>query len=121
MAENDPQRPASPYGLSKLAAEELVGLYAREHEVPATILRYFTVYGPRQRPEMALSQFISLAARGEPVEVFGYGTQSREMTYVSDVVDATVTALTAKREGATHISTTSGAGRGPRSWSSWSS
>jgi UDP-glucuronate 4-epimerase len=52
VAEDDPRRPASPYGLSKLAAEELVGLYAGEHAVPATILRYFTAYGPRQRPEM---------------------------------------------------------------------
>ncbi len=85
--------PASPYGLSKLAAEELIRLYVRERGVPATILRYFTVYGPRQRPEMALSRFISLALRGEAVEVFGDGTQVREMTYVSDVVDATVAAL----------------------------
>jgi UDP-glucose 4-epimerase len=103
VAENDPQRPASPYGLSKLAAEELVGLYAREHAVPATILRYFTVYGPRQRPEMALSRFISLVARGEPVEVFGDGTQSREMTYISDLVDATVAALVAEPEGVTRV------------------
>ncbi len=103
VAEDDPRRSASPYGLSKLAAEELVRLYAREHAVPATILRYFTVYGPRQRPEMALSRFISLAARGEPVEVFGDGTQIREMTYVSDVVNATVAALEAKPEGATRV------------------
>jgi UDP-glucuronate 4-epimerase len=102
-AEDDPRRPASPYGLSKLAAEELVGLYAREQAVPATILRYFTVYGPRQRPEMALSRFISLATRGEPLEVFGDGTQSREMTYVSDVVDATVAALAVKPEGAARV------------------
>lgn len=102
-SEEAPRRPASPYGLSKLAAEELIRLYSREREVPATILRYFTVYGPRQRPEMALSRFISLAARGEPVEVFGDGTQSREMTYVSDVVEATVTALEAEPVGATRI------------------
>ena len=91
--EDAPKRPASPYGMSKLAAEELVGLYGRERGVPATVLRYFTVYGPRQRPEMALSRFISLASRGEAVEVFGDGTQMREMTYVSDVVEATVAAL----------------------------
>jgi nucleoside-diphosphate-sugar epimerase len=103
VSEEAPRRPASPYGLSKLAAEELIRLYSREREVPATILRYFTVYGPRQRPEMALSRFISLAARGEPVEVFGDGTQSREMTYVSDVVDATVTALEAEPVDATRI------------------
>ncbi len=103
VAEDDPRRPASPYGLSKLAAEELVGLYAREHALPATILRYFTVYGPRQRPEMALSRFISLAARRESVEVFGDGTQRREMTYVSDVVDATVVALEAEPERAIRV------------------
>ncbi len=103
VAEDDLRRPASPYGLSKLAAEELVGLYAREHAVPATILRYFTVYGPRQRPEMALSRFISLAARGEPVEVFGDGTQRREMTYVSDIVDATVAALEWEPECVTRV------------------
>jgi UDP-glucuronate 4-epimerase len=103
VAEDDLRRPASPYGLSKLVAEELVGLYEKEHAVPATILRYFTVYGPRQRPEMALSRFISLAACGEPVEVFGDGTQRREMTYVSDVVDATVAALEAEPERAIRV------------------
>lgn len=93
LREDAPRRPASPYGWSKLAAEELVGLFGREREVSAAVLRYFTVYGPRQRPEMALSRFISLAFRGEAVEVFGDGTQRREMTYVSDAVDATVAAL----------------------------
>lgn len=87
------RRPASPYGVSKLAAEELVGLYAGERGVPATVLRYFTVYGPRQRPEMALAHFISAAIEGRSVEIFGDGGQAREMTYVSDVVDATVAAL----------------------------
>lgn len=97
--EDAPKRPSSPYGMSKLAAEELVGLYGRERGVPATVLRYFTVYGPRQRPEMALSRFISLASRGEAVEVFGDGTQMREMTYVSDVVEATVAALETRPAG----------------------
>ena len=97
--EDAPKRPASPYGMSKLAAEELVGLYGRERGVRATVLRYFTVYGPRQRPEMALSRFISLASRGEAVEVFGDGTQMREMTYVSDVVEATVAALETRPAG----------------------
>lgn len=93
VAEDYQRCPASPYGVSKLAAEELVGLYARERGVPATVLRYFTVYGPRQRPEMALVRFISAALEGRSVEIFGDGGQSREMTYVSDVVDATVAAL----------------------------
>jgi UDP-glucuronate 4-epimerase len=95
VGEDHGRRPASPYGLSKLAAEDLIGLYIRERRVPATILRYFTVYGPRQRPEMALSRFISAAFRGRPVEVFGDGEQKRDMTYVTDAVDATVAALDA--------------------------
>lgn len=99
VAEDEPRRPASPYGLSKLAAEELIRLYARQRGVPATILRYFTVYGPRQRPEMAISRFISLASHGEDVEVFGDGNQMREMTYVSDVVNATVAALEMPQSG----------------------
>lgn len=99
VAEDAPRRPAAPYGISKLAGEEVVGLYARRLGLPATVLRYFTVYGPRQRPEMALSRFISAAAGGQPVEVFGDGEQVREMTYVSDVVEATVAALESDRLG----------------------
>jgi UDP-glucuronate 4-epimerase len=95
VAEEHPKRPTSPYGLSKLAAEELIRLYARERGVPGTILRYFTVYGPRQRPEMAVSRFIFAALRGRPVDVFGDGEQARDMTYVSDAVEATVAALDA--------------------------
>jgi hypothetical protein len=98
VVEDDSRMPTSPYGLSKLASEELVGLYAREYAVPVTILRYFTVYGPRQRPEMDLSRFIYLATRGEPIKIFGDGTQSREMAYLSDVAGATVAALEAKPE-----------------------
>jgi UDP-glucuronate 4-epimerase len=95
VGEDHGRRLASPYGFSKLAAEDLIGLYIRERGVPATVLRYFTVYGPRQRPEMALSRFISAAFRGRPVEVFGDGEQKRDMTYVSDAVDPTVAALDA--------------------------
>ena len=91
--EEQARRPASPYALSKLAAEELVGLYHRERGVPGTVLRYFTVYGPRQRPEMALSRFLFSALRGRPVDVYGDGGQRRDMTFVSDAVDATVAAL----------------------------
>ena len=93
VGEDHPRAPASPYALSKLAAEELVGLYGRERGVPGTVLRYFTVYGPRQRPEMALSRFLFAALRGRPVDVFGNGGQRRDMTYVSDAVGATVAAL----------------------------
>ena len=93
IGEDHPRAPASPYALSKLAAEELVSLYGRERGVPGTVLRYFTVYGPRQRPEMALSRFLFAALRGRPVDVFGDGGQQRDMTYVSDAVEATVAAL----------------------------
>lgn len=96
MNEDHPRRPASPYGTSKLAAEELVGLYRRERGVPTTALRYFTVYGPRQRPEMALSRFLFAANRGRPVEIYGDGEQIRDMTYVTDAVNATVAALEAQ-------------------------
>lgn len=95
LSEDALRRPASPYGFTKLAAEELALLYRREHQVPLTVLRYFTVYGPRQRPEMALSRFISAAAGGWSIEIFGDGEQEREMTHVSDVVEATVAALKA--------------------------
>ncbi|CAA9478453.1 MAG: Nucleotide sugar epimerase [uncultured Rubrobacteraceae bacterium] len=93
VGEDHPRAPASPYALSKLAAEELVGLYGRERGVAGTVLRYFTVYGPRQRPEMALSRFLFAALRGRPVDVFGDGGQRRDMTYVADAVEATVAAL----------------------------
>lgn len=95
VGEDHALRPASPYGMSKLAAEELVALYERERGVPGTILRYFTVYGPRQRPEMAVSSFLRAALRGSSVEIFGDGEQTRDMTYVGDAVEATVAALDA--------------------------
>lgn len=95
VAEDHARRPASPYGMSKLAAEELVELYRRERGLASTVLRYFTVYGPRQRPEMALARFLFAARKGRPVEVFGDGQQARDMTYVGDAVEATVAALDA--------------------------
>lgn len=92
VREDDRLRPASPYAHSKLASEHLVRLYAYKG-LPATVLRYFTVYGPRQRPDMAISRFISRAREGRELEVFGDGSQVRELTYVADAVDATVAAL----------------------------
>ena len=111
VGEGDLCKPASPYGLSKLAAEELVGLYAREKSVRATVLRYFTVYGPRQRPEMALSQFIERVFAGEPVEIFGDGSQAREMTHVTDVIEATVAALGLEGSGAAPVYNVGGGSR----------
>lgn len=88
-------RPVSPYGVTKLAAEHLTLLYARNFGIPAVSVRYFTVYGPRQRPDMAFSRFMQAMTAGEDIEVFGDGEQTREFTYVSDAVDGTIKASTA--------------------------
>jgi nucleoside-diphosphate-sugar epimerase len=86
-------RPASPYGVSKLAAETLVGAYAAAYGVPGVSLRYFSVYGPRQRPDMAAHRFIEALLDDRPLHVFGDGGQVRDFTYVGDVVEATVRAV----------------------------
>jgi nucleoside-diphosphate-sugar epimerase len=90
--ESDPPAPVSPYGLTKAACEELVGVYRRVHGLSAVSLRYFTVYGPRQRPEMAFASFIRAVLSGRPLRVLGDGRQTRDFTYVSDVVAATIAA-----------------------------
>jgi nucleoside-diphosphate-sugar epimerase len=88
-------RPLSPYGVTKLAAEHLTLLYTKNFGIPAVSVRYFTVYGPRQRPDMAFSRFMRAMTDGEDIEVFGDGEQTREFTYVSDAVDGTIKASTA--------------------------
>jgi nucleoside-diphosphate-sugar epimerase len=93
MRESGRTCPVSPYGVTKLAAEHLAVLYHRSYGVPTVSLRYFTVYGPRQRPDMAFHKFIRAGLTGEPVTIYGNGRQTRDFTYVSDIVDATVTAL----------------------------
>ncbi len=92
--ENDPTQPISPYGVSKLAAEQLCLAYAKRpgSQLSVTALRYFTVYGPRQRPDMAIGRILAAAMTGEQYTIFGDGTQRREFTYVGDVVDATMAA-----------------------------
>jgi UDP-glucuronate 4-epimerase len=90
--ENDVPRPHSPYGVTKLAAEHLCSLYASNFGVPTVSLRYFTVYGPGQRPDMAFNRFIRATLAGEPIEVFGTGEQVRDFTFVDDVVDANLRA-----------------------------
>ena len=99
MRENGLTCPVSPYGVTKLAAEHLAVLYHRNYGVPTVALRYFTVYGPRQRPDMAFHRFIRSGLLGEPVTIFGDGRQTRDFTYISDTVAATVTALDAGPEG----------------------
>jgi nucleoside-diphosphate-sugar epimerase len=92
--ESDSPRPSSPYAVTKLAAEHLCLSYCRTFNVPAIVLRYFTVYGPRQRPDMAFSRFIAALAAGKPISVYGDGTQTRDFTFVEDAVEATVAAAT---------------------------
>jgi nucleoside-diphosphate-sugar epimerase len=89
LHEEGPTRPLSPYGVSKLAAEHLCGLYAEAYGVPTVSLRYFTVYGPRQRPDMAFHRFIRALRAGRPIPIFGDGRQTRDFTFVGDIVDAT--------------------------------
>ncbi|MCX2965388.1 NAD-dependent epimerase/dehydratase family protein [Gordonia aquimaris] len=85
-------RPYSPYGVTKLAAEHLVSLYAQNYGLPTVSLRYFTVYGPRQRPDMAMHRFIASALNGRKIELYGDGTQVRDFTFVDDVVNANILA-----------------------------
>jgi len=95
MREDALPQPVSPYGVSKLAAEQLCYLYCSNYGVPATSLRYFTVYGPRQRPDMGYHKFVAALLTGRPITVFGDGQQVRGNTYISDCVDATLLAIQA--------------------------
>lgn len=95
-------RPLSPYGITKLACEHLASAYAREFALDAVVLRYFTIFGPRQRPDMALARMVSCAVEGRPFELFGDGLQSRSVTYVDDAVEATVLAMERAPGGATY-------------------
>jgi nucleoside-diphosphate-sugar epimerase len=89
MREDALPQPVSPYGVTKLAAEQLCYLYHVNLGVPTVALRYFTVYGPRQRPDMGFHRFIRAGLRGEPITLFGDGEQTRDFTFVADAVTAT--------------------------------
>ncbi|MGI0150467.1 MAG: NAD-dependent epimerase/dehydratase family protein [Thermoplasmata archaeon] len=89
-SEESPTRPISPYGMTKLAAEHLVHLYGRERGLSTVSLRFFTVYGPRQRPDMAFHRFFSAVRASRPIEVIGDGRQLRDFTYVGDIVSGIV-------------------------------
>ena len=92
MRENSLLKPVSPYGVTKLAGENLCYLYWKNYNVPTVSLRYFTVYGPRQRPDMAIHNFVKAILNGEEITVFGDGTQTRDFTYVDDAVKANILA-----------------------------
>jgi nucleoside-diphosphate-sugar epimerase len=90
---DDTNRPLSPYAASKKAAEAIAFSYHHLHGIDTTVLRYFTVYGPAGRPDMSVFRFVRQIAEGEPLTVFGDGTQSRDFTYVDDIARGTVAAL----------------------------
>jgi len=92
MREDALPQPVSPYGVTKLAAEQLCYLYHVNHGVPAVSLRYFTVYGPRQRPDMGFHRFLRATLEGRPLTLFGDGAQTRDFTFVQDAVSATIAA-----------------------------
>ena len=102
MREDAAVQPVSPYGVTKLAAEHLCQLYYLNHGVPTVSLRYFTVYGPRQRPDMAFHRFIRAALEDREITLFGDGEQTRDFTFVDDIVRATMAAGDRGRPGAVY-------------------
>lgn len=103
LTEEHPTIPNSPYGASKVACEALINSYVKIYKIPVTILRYFSVYGPRQRPDMGINKFITALLRKETITVFGDGSQTRDFTYVGDVIDATVNAMVKNVTGVFNI------------------
>lgn len=99
IKETSPTNPVSPYGVSKLAAEHLASLYSKGYGVPTVSLRYFTVYGPRQRPDMAFHKFISAVMKGDRIDIYGTGKQTRDFTYIDDAVEANLQAFKSGRAG----------------------
>ncbi|UCE03448.1 MAG: NAD-dependent epimerase/dehydratase family protein [Candidatus Latescibacterota bacterium] len=93
MSESAKPSPVSPYGVTKLSAEQLCDLYHYNYALSCVSLRYFTVYGPRQRPDMAFHKFIRAGLEGRPIEIYGDGTQTRDFTYIDDAVEANVAAM----------------------------
>ena len=91
--EDEPPRPLSPYGVTKAAVDALLHAYRASFGLPVVALRYFTVYGPRQRPDMGIHRFFEAARRSEPALIYGDGSQTRDFTFVEDAVSATRAAL----------------------------
>jgi nucleoside-diphosphate-sugar epimerase len=102
-SEDAPCQPVSPYGMTKLATEALANTYERESGVPVVGLRYFSVYGPRQRPDMAFTAFLQRAVTGQAITMYGDGLQERDWTYVDDVVAGTIAALDGRPGGVYNI------------------
>ncbi|RJP70116.1 MAG: NAD-dependent epimerase/dehydratase family protein [Candidatus Abyssobacteria bacterium SURF_17] len=100
VSEHEPLHPLSPYGVTKLAAENLCQLYHKNFGIPTVSLRYFTVFGPRQRPDMAFHKFIKALLRDEPIPVFGDGEQTRDFTFIDDAVEANILAMEKGGNGA---------------------
>ncbi|MFC1907124.1 NAD-dependent epimerase/dehydratase family protein [Chloroflexota bacterium] len=99
MREDSLLMPESPYGVTKLATENLCYLYYKNYHVPVISLRYFTVYGPRQRPDMAIYRFVRAVLSGKEITVYGDGEQTRDFTYVDDVIEATLLAANSDVRG----------------------
>jgi len=97
--EKHPTDPISIYGASKLAGEKYCEIYSRSYDLPVVILRYHTVYGPRQRPEMAIYKWTRMLLDNECPEIYGDGNQTRDFTYISDIVDGTILAAETDRIG----------------------
>jgi len=95
-------RPLSPYGITKLACEHLARAYGIEFGLDVATVRYFTIYGPRQRPDMAFTRMVTHLAEGRPFDLYGDGSQSRSFTYVDDAVEATIAAMERATGGATY-------------------
>lgn len=98
-SEDSPTRPISPYGLTKLAGEHLCSLYHKQYGLPYTALRYFTVYGPRQRPDMGFHRFMKAAVLDQPLTIYGKGDQTRDFTYISDLVEGNIKAMNYTKHG----------------------
>lgn len=98
MREDSLLKPVSPYGVTKLAGENLCHLYCENYNAPTVSLRYFTVYGPRQRPDMAIHKFVNAIFKRDEIPVFGDGTQTRDFTYIDDAVEANILAAKANND-----------------------
>ena len=102
MSETSSMRPISPYGVTKLAAEQLCYLYFKNYSVPTVSLRFFTVYGPGQRPDMAFHKFFKAISEKKEISIYGDGTQTRDFTFIDDIIEANIAALLKGRPGETY-------------------